>query len=373
MVMAVALIVIVIASVVFHFVSPWWAPKLASNWAQMDHTLTITLVITGLFFIVLNLFVVLAIVRYRHRNDGRRAAYEPENPRLERRLTVWTSVGIAALLAPGLYVYAEYVKPPADAMVVEVLGQQWQWRYRLPGPDGALGGTDARFVAAANPFGIDPADAKGSDDVLVLGNELHLPVDKPVKMLLRAHDVLHDYYVPPFRARMNIVPGMVTTFWFTPTTVGRYEAMCAQLCGVGHAAMRGYVVVEDDAAYRGWVAAQPSFGAALAAAKSAAPAAPTAGGEASLADRGRAIAQAKGCTACHSVDGSAGVGPTWKGLFGKTETMADGSQVKVDDEYLKSSVRTPSAQVVKGFAPVMPPSELSDDEMAALIGYMKAQ
>jgi len=370
MVMAIALIVIVIASVVFHFVSPWWAPKLASNWSQMDHTLTITLVITGLFFVVLNLVLVLALVRYRHRGDGRRAAYEPENPRLERRLTVWTSVGIAALLAPGLYVYADYVKPPSDASVVEILGQQWQWRYRLPGPDGQLGGTDPRFVAAANPFGIDPADVKGSDDVLVMGNELHLPIDKPVRVLLRAHDVLHDYYVPPFRARMNIVPGMVTSFWFTPTTAGRFESMCAQLCGVGHAAMRGYVVVEDEAAYRAWYAALPTFGATQTAAKGgeAAPA----GAQASLADRGRAIAQAKGCTACHSVDGSAGVGPTWKGLYGKTETLADGSQVKVDDEYLKSSVRTPAAQVVKGFAPVMPPSELSDDEMAALVGYMKA-
>lgn len=371
MVMAIALIVIVIGSVVFHFVSPWWAPALASNWAQMDHTLTITLVITGLFFVVLNVVLVMAIVRFRHRGDGRRGAYEPENPRLERRLTIWTSVGIAALLAPGLYVYADYVKPPSNATVVEILGQQWTWRYRLPGADAELGGTDARFVNAANPFGIDPADAKGADDVVVNGNELHLPIDKPVKMLLRAHDVLHDYYVPPFRARMNIVPGMVTTFWFTPTVAGRYEAMCAQLCGVGHAAMRGYVVVEDAAAYDKWAAAQPSFAATQTAAKGgeAAPA----GAPTTSVDRGRAIAQAKGCTACHSVDGSPGVGPTWKGMYGKTETLADGSQVKVDDTYLKNSVKSPTAQVVKGYAPVMPPSELNDDEMTALLDYMKAQ
>lgn len=375
MVMAVALIVIVLASVLFHFVSPWWAPPLASHWKQMDDTLTITLVITGVFFVVLNLVIVVALLRYRHREgaEGRRAAYEPENPKLERRLTIGTSVGIVALLAPGLFVYAEYVKPPADALVLEVLGQQWQWRYRFPGADGVLGGTDPRFVAPGNPFGIDPADAKGSDDVLVDANEVHLPLDKPVKVLLRAHDVLHDYYVPPIRARMNIVPGMVTTFWFTPTVAGRYEAMCAQLCGVGHAAMRGYMVVEDPAAYSAWIAAQPTFATALAAAETRAGAAPAAGAGGPQVERGRAIAQAKGCTACHSIDGSAGVGPSWKGLYGKTETLADGSQVKVDDTYLRSSVLTPGAQVVKGFAPVMPPSELNDEEMAALIGYMKAQ
>jgi cytochrome c oxidase subunit 2 len=258
MVIALVLLVIVIGSVLFHLMAPWWTTPLASNWKAMDDTLTITIVITGLFFVVTNLFVVYALWRFRHR-PGQRAAYEPVNHKLERWLIGITTVGIIALLAPGLKVYAEYVQPPEGAMEVEVLGQQWQWRFRFPGENGKLGGSDARFFAPNNPYGIDPSDTAGRDDILVNNNELHLPLNKPVKMLLRSHDVLHDFFVPNFRARQNIVPGQISYFWFTPTVPGRYEAMCAQLCGVGHPAMRGFVVVESQAAFDAWLAKHPSF------------------------------------------------------------------------------------------------------------------
>jgi len=365
MAMAIALFVIVVASVAFHLVSPWWTTPLASNWKAMDDTLTITLVITGIFFVVINLFLVYMLIRFRHR-EGHRAGYEPDNRKLERRLILGSSVGIMALLAPGLFVYADYVRVPDSAMVVEVLGQQWQWRYRFPGENRKLGFTDPRFVSGANPFGLDPKDESGQDDVLIASNEVHLPLDKPVKMLLRSHDVLHDFYVPPFRARMNMVPGMVTWYWFTPTKAGRYEVLCAQLCGVGHYNMRGYVVVEDQATFDAWLKKQPTF------AMSMKPAPVAAGGD-TAAGKGQALAQSKGCVACHTVDGSPGVGPTWKGLFGKTETMADGSTAIVDDKYLKDFILNPQSRVVKGFAPIMPKIPLSDDELAALVAYIRTQ
>ncbi len=181
---------------------------LASNWQQMDDTLSITLLITGIFFVVINLFIVYTLVRFRHR-DGSKAEFQPYNRKLEHWLIGITTVGIMALLAPGLFVYADYVRPPPNALNVEVLAQQWQWRFRLPGSSGKLGQSDVRFVNSANPFGLDPADPAGQDNILVGGTELHLPLGRPVKMLLRSNDVLHDFFVPPFRARMNIVPGMV--------------------------------------------------------------------------------------------------------------------------------------------------------------------
>lgn len=370
MAIAIALFVIVIGSVVFHLVTPWWLTPLASNWKQMDDTLTITLVITGLFFIAINLFVVYCLWRFRHRAGSPRAAYEPDNKRLERWLIGITTVGIVGLLAPGLSVYADYVRPPGDALVLEVVGTQWQWRFRFPGAGGKLGGSDARFVSGSNPLGLDPSDPAGQDDVVIAGNEVHLPLGRPVKVLMRSHDVLHDFFVPQFRARMNIVPGQVSSFWFTPTEPGRYESMCAQLCGVGHANMRGYVVVEDAAAFETWLAAQPTFAAALA---PAAPAPGAAGGPAAL---GRTLAQTKGCVACHTVDGGAGVGPTWKGLFGKTETLRDGSTALVDEAFLKAFIRDPQGRGdkgVKGYPPIMPKIELSDEELDALVAYIRTQ
>ncbi|MFZ6645255.1 cytochrome c oxidase subunit II [Undibacterium sp. TJN25] len=386
MAMVIALVVIVVASLLFHLVSPWWLTPLASNWGRMDHTLMITLVITGFFFVVINVFLAYSILKFRHRagnaapmdrHSGHRAGYQPENKKLEKWLIIATSIGIIGLLAPGLFVYADYVKAPHDAQVLEIVGQQWQWRFRFPGPSGKLGLTNVALINGGNPFGIDPKDPAGQDNVIINSGEVHLPLGKPIKVLLRSNDVLHDFFVPPFRARMNIVPGMVTTFWFTPTKAGRYEAMCAQLCGVGHANMRGYVVVEDEATFKAWLKAQPTFAASLTPATPSAPSttsSPAAAGTAAapdLAAQGKALSQSKGCVACHSVDGSAGVGPTWKGLYGKTETMADGSTALVDEAYLKSFIREPAARTVKGFAPIMPKIEMSDAELDALVAYIQ--
>jgi len=364
--MVIALIVIVAGSVVFQLASPWWTTPIASNWAQMDHTLTITVVITGIFFVVINLFVAYTLLRFRHR-PGQRAAYQPDNHRLERWLIGVTTLGIVALLAPGLVVYADYVSPPRDALVLEVVGQQWQWRYRFAGAQGKLGFSDARFVSGANPFGLDPDDPSGADNVVVSGNEVHLPLNKPVKVLLRSHDVLHDFFVPEFRARMNIVPGQVSTFWFTPTRPGRFESMCAQLCGIGHPNMRGTVVVEDEPAFQAWLKTQPTFAALRAGAKPA-----SAGQADSLEAKGRALAQTKGCVGCHSADGAPGAGPTWKGLYGRTEAYTDGSSVPVDESVLEREIREPQARVARGFANIMPRVDLTEDELHALVAYIKS-
>ncbi|GAB3629062.1 Alternative cytochrome c oxidase subunit 2 [Pandoraea terrae] len=363
MTIAIVLIVVVVAALLFHFWSPWWLTPLASNWRQMDDTLTITLVVTGVAFVVINLFLAWAIVRYRHR-PGHRAAYEPHNRKLEAWLIGITAVGVVAMLAPGLFVYAELIRPPANALVVEVVGQQWQWRFRFPGADGKLGTSDAAYFSADNPLGVNPKDPAAQDDIIIDAQEVHLPVGVPVKLLLRAKDVLHDFYVPPFRTRMNMVPGMVTQMWFTPTKTGRYEILCAQLCGVGHSNMRGVVVVDDRAAFAAWLAAQPTFGQLQAQHAGAATTDP-------LAEKGKLLAQSRGCAGCHSVDGSPGVGPTWHGLYGKTETFQDGSTARVDDAYLAEFIRNPTARVPKGFAPMMPVMDLSDADLAALIAYIR--
>ncbi len=360
MALALILILIVVGALEFHYMSPWWLTPIASNWQQMDDALLLTFIFTGVAFVVINLFVAYAVVTFKHQ-DGVRAAATHGNTRLEWWLVGATTVAIVALLAPGLSVYAKLIDPPPDAMVFEVLGQQWQWHYRLPGKDGKLGGTDMRFISNANPYGMNPTDPGGQDDLLVQGQEVHIPLARPVRVLLRAQDVLHDFYVPEFRTRMNMVPGMVTSFWFTPSRIGRFEVMCAQLCGIGHFNMRSYVVVDDGPAYQAWLAAQPTFAATTA---------PAPGGE-EPGRQGRLLAQSRGCAACHSVDGNAGVGPTWKGLFGKTEAMNDGASVHVDEAYLRESITSPAARIVKGYQPIMPAQQLGPIEVARLVDYIK--
>jgi cytochrome c oxidase subunit II len=260
MVFALAIIALVIGTVLFHFLSPWYFTPIASNWEMMDQTVDVTFWVTGIVFVAVNLFLAYAVIRYRNRKGrASQAQYEPENKKLEWWLTAITSVGIAAMLAPGLTVWARFVTPPDDVSIVEVLGQQWNWSYRFPGRDGQLGKTDARLITLDNPFGMDPQDNVGQDDILVSSAELHLPVNKPVKVLLRSKDVNHQFAVPQFRVKMDMVPGMVTYFWATPTRTGEFDALCEQLCGVAHFAMRGRVVVQEQQEFDTWLASYPSY------------------------------------------------------------------------------------------------------------------
>jgi cytochrome c oxidase subunit II len=263
MAIAIVIALLVLSTILFHLLSPWWMTPIASNWGSIDSALIITLYICAVAFVGLNLFMALALFRYRNR-PGRRAHYQPENTRLEKHLTLWTGLGIAGMLAPGLIAWNEYVTVPADAAVIEATGQQWQWGFRFPGRDGVLGTAAVAHITPDNPFGLNPRDPHGRDDILVETNELHMPVGKPVKMVLRSKDVLHDFYVPQFRAKMDLVPGIVTFFWMTPTKAGTYDILCAELCGVGHYQMRGSVVVEAQPAFDRWLGEQMTFGQLLA-------------------------------------------------------------------------------------------------------------
>ncbi|TCU22459.1 cytochrome c oxidase subunit 2 [Rhizobium azibense] len=258
MAIVLVLVLLVVGSVVFHLLSPWWWTPIASNWGYIDNTLLITFAITGLVFVAVGSFMAYCVFRFRHK-PGNQAAYEPENRRLEIWLAVVTSVGVAAMLAPGLVVWNQFITVPADAHQIEVVAQQWQWSFRMPGADGRLGKADTREVNPENPLGLNKSDNAGLDDVIVEGGELHLPIGKPVKVLLRSIDVLHDFYVPEFRAKMDMIPGMVTYFWFTPTRTGTFEILCAELCGVGHSQMRGTVMVDEEVAYQAWLAEQTTF------------------------------------------------------------------------------------------------------------------
>jgi cytochrome c oxidase subunit II len=265
MIVPLILVLVALGSVLFHLLSPWWWTPIASNWGYIDHTISLTFWITGVVFVAVILFTAYCVFRFRHR-PGNRAHYEPENKKLEWWLTIATAVGVAAMLAPGLLVWKQFVTVPEGAAEFEVVGQQWQWSFRLPGQDGRLGTSDSRFVGPENPLGLNPDDPNGQDDVVVEADDLHLPVGRPVKALLRSIDVLHDFYVPQFRAKMDLVPGLVTYIWFTPTETGTFPVLCAELCGVGHADMRGGVVVEEEAEYHAWLEQQQTFAQMLASA-----------------------------------------------------------------------------------------------------------
>ena len=366
MAMAVVLVVLVVGSLLFHYLSPWYFLPIASNWGSIDDTVSITFWVTGFVFVVVNLFMAWCVLRYRT-GKTKAAHYEPENKKLEGWLVLLTSVGVAAMLTPGLFAWAKFIDVPKDAAVLEVIGRQWNFNYRFPGEDGVLGTVDARFITEKNPFGINPDDPHGKDDILIATQELHIPVGKPVKMELRSIDVLHDFTVPQMRAKMNMAPGLVTYLWYTPMRTGKFDAFCEQLCGIAHYAMRGTVVVEDEASFQKWKAGFPTFAQTQAEPP----------GDATAGAAGYAV-----CAACHGAQGEGNPalnapklagqqdwylkrqlnnfkagsrGANDKDTYGKTmapmaQTLPDETAINNVIAYIKTLPDTPAVQTVKGNA-----------------------
>ncbi len=366
MAIALALVMLALGSVLFHFLSPWYFTPIASNWQAIDTTITITFWVTGFVFVALSLFMAWAVIRYRHR-PGSHAEYQPENKKLEWWLLVLTAVGVAAMLAPGLVVWSQVVNVPQEAQVVEAVAQQWHWSYRLPGKDGKLGTTHARYVTDANPFGMNPTDAAGRADILLTTPELRVPLGQPLKLLLRSKDVLHNFAIAEMRVKMDMVPGLVTYAWFTPTRKGSFDLLCEELCGVGHFAMRGRLVVDEPAAYAAWLEKQPTYEQLR----------DTPAANATIGKNLYAV-----CAACHGVNGEGNValnspklagqgawylerqlnlfksgarGTHEKDTFGKVmapmaATLADGSAVADVVAYIASLPDTRAASTIQGDA-----------------------
>ena len=209
MFVAIMLLLVAVGTVWFHFWSPWRWTEIASNWGYIDDTIVITFWITGVVFIAVILFMAYCVYQFGYK-AGHRSEYRPENKKLEWWLTGLTPLGVAGMLTPGLIVWNDFVSVPDGAAEIEVVGQQWQWTYRFPGKDGKLGTSNIKNISSDTPFGVNPKDPNGKDDVLVEDSELHIPMGKPIKVLLRSIAVLHDFYVPEFRAKMDMVHGAVT-------------------------------------------------------------------------------------------------------------------------------------------------------------------
>lgn len=233
------LVLVVVAT--FYFTKTW-LPPLKSDRIAIDHALAITLVVTGLVFIVTNLM--LAWFGYAYQDGpGAKAAYWHDSPRLELTWTLVTAGILAIFLFNALSLWAKVTAPPpADAVLIEVTGQQFAWNVRYPGKDGVLGKTDHLQASQDNPIGLVKDDPASKDDLLLL-NQMYLPKDKPVRVQVRSMDVIHSFFLPNFRVKQDAMPGMTIDIWFTPTEVGDFEIACAEHCGLGHYRMRGAVHV----------------------------------------------------------------------------------------------------------------------------------
>lgn len=300
-----------------------FVPEQASDLAGDVDALTFFLVGMATFFTVLvALMVIVFAVRYRRRSPDEVGSSFDNSMLLE---VTWTVIPLILVLFTfywGAKVYFKIYRPPAGAAEYYVTGKQWMWKMQHP--------TGQREI-----------------------NELHVPVGGPIKLLLTSEDVIHSFFVPAFRVKTDVIPGRYTTLWFTPTKPGRYHLFCAEYCGTEHSRMIGWVTVMEPEEYQAWLSGGPP------------PASPI--------EAGTQLFTQLGCMTCHK-DAPGALGPSLTGVYGHEILLASGETVIADETYLRESILNPTAKVVAGFQPVMPPfqGQVSEEGVLQLIAYIKS-
>jgi cytochrome c oxidase subunit 2 len=254
-VFAVLLLILIVASLYLFIAQPYWFPKLASeHGAKIDSLFMAVLIVSGIAFVLVQGALGFFVARYGT-NGTERASYWHDNPKAEAFLLITTAVILTVLVFMGQRVWASiyFSNEPTNATIIQVTGEQFSWTFHYAGRDNQFGRTDVKLITNTNSIGLDKEDAAAKDDI-VSGNQMHVPVGKPVRVQLRSKDVIHSFFLPNFRIKQDAVPGMGIEVWFTPTTPGNYEIACAELCGLGHYRMRAFLTVEpSEDAYNKWL------------------------------------------------------------------------------------------------------------------------
>jgi cytochrome c oxidase subunit 2 len=304
----------------------FWLPERASSGAgAVDDLFHFILYLSIFFFLLIVVVALVFVLRYRRRPGHTEQASPQHNLALEITWSVIPIILVIFIFYFGFRDFMDMATPPADAQEIAVTGQKWKWLFTYP---------------------------NGHVD-----DELHVPVDEPVKLVLTSEDVIHSLFIPAFRLKRDAVPGRYSKIWFRATKPGQYPALCAEYCGTGHSDMHTWVVVHEPGGYEQWLEKAADFVETL-----------------SPAEAGERLYKTRGCAQCHSIDGSGSIGPTFQGLYGETQALRGGSSVTVDENYVRESIQDPQAKVVAGFEPVMPTykGKLSDREITAIIAYLKS-
>jgi cytochrome c oxidase subunit 2 len=301
-------------------------PEQASTVAsQVDAVYTFLLLISAIFTLGIAVAILYLSIKYRKGSKAdRRPGSGAHTWILEASWIIIPFILTMIIFFWGATIYLEMARPPAGATEINCVAKQWMWKFQHP---------------------------SGNQEI----NDLHLPLDQPVKVNLISEDVIHSFYVPAFRVKQDVLPGRYTSVWFKPTKPGRYHLFCAEYCGAKHSAMIGTVHVLEQRQYQEWLQGGNE-------------------GQASKPASGKLLFEQLRCHTCHLGGGMLGRGPSLEGIFGKAVPLQGGGTVTVDENYLRESILRPAAKVVAGYQPIMPSFEgqISEEGLLQLIGEIKS-
>jgi cytochrome c oxidase subunit 2 len=289
---------------------------------RVDALYFFLLALSAFFTLLIAGLIVYYAVKFRRRTEDSVGARIHGGMVLEITWTVIPLFIVLGIFLWGAQVFVAMAEPPPETLNIYVVGKQWMWKFQ---------------------------HLDGQREI----NELHVPVGRAVKLIMTSEDVIHDVFIPAFRVKADVVPGRYTHLWFEPTKAGRYHLFCAEYCGTRHSGMTGEVVVMEPEEYQAWLSGGVQEG--------------------SLASAGQKLFNDLACNTCHRSD-SQGRGPMLRDVFGSAQALQDGSQITVDEAYLRESILTPAAKVVAGFQPVMPAFQgiVSEEGLLELIEYVKS-
>ncbi|HEY2961984.1 MAG TPA: cytochrome c oxidase subunit II [Pyrinomonadaceae bacterium] len=279
--------------------------------------------VTLFFALLISVVLIFFVIRYR-----RRTPYEIPRPiagshKLETLWTIIPFIIAMTMFGWGARIYFEQYKPPQNAMEIYVVAKQWMWKLQ---------------------------HATGQREI----NELHVPVGRKIKLIMTTEDVIHDFFIPAFRTKADVVPGKYTTLWFEATKPGTYHLFCAEYCGMNHSGMTGSVVVMEPRDFDNWLSGNT--------------------GSTTPAAAGQQLFQTLGCASCHGANGEGGRGPTLAGLFGRQTPLEGGQSIRADEAYIRESIINPQAKIVAGFGPIMPTfqGQVTEDQLVQLVAFIKS-
>jgi cytochrome c oxidase subunit 2 len=301
---------------------PFFPQQASEQAATIDALYFFLVAVTAFFTLLIGVLVTVFAVKFRRRHDNEVGAAIHGSLALE---LLWTFIPLGICMVMfvwGAQVFFHMTRAPKGAMEIYVVGKQWMWK--------------AQHMDGAREI-----------------NELHVPIGRPVKLIMGSEDVIHSFFIPDFRVKADVVPGRYNTMWFTATKPGRYHIFCTQYCGTKHSAMIGTVTAMEAAEYQTWL----SGGA----------------GGGTMAENGAKLFADLSCNTCH-LDTGQGRGPVLKGLYGKQVLITGGQTVTMDDAYIRESVLQPQAKVVSGFQPIMPTFQglVTEEQLLQLIAYVKS-